>query len=87
MWIKRRYEYGFYYLKQETNSILPLCYDRLKANDHPMYGLDTARLGNANRNVDDDSEVLDFLRKDEGPIAEWIIVEDTIRAAWPATMN
>lgn len=69
---------------KEIHSILPLYFDRLKTHALPSYGFDPAKLGSPIMNADYDGQVLDFLRKNDSPIAVCIVFEDKAKDTWSA---
>ena len=61
---------------------MPLYFDGVKARSLPSYGFDPVRLGSPIMNVDYDSQVVDFVRKNDSPIAVCIVLEDKSNDTW-----
>jgi hypothetical protein len=69
---------------KEMYSILPIYFDRLKTHALPSYGFDPAKLGRPIMNADYDGQVLDFIRKNDSPIAVCIVFGDKTKDTWSA---
>jgi hypothetical protein len=71
---------------QEVRSLLPLYFDRIRAQAKPLYGFDPARIGSVQQQItmDYDALIWEHLKKHEGAMAICVVFCDEINDEWPA---